>query len=58
MKRSQLYQLVELLKQFGEEEVRTSNSLSIIKKAHELVEDSLMEFNQLVDDSIRSDEEN
>lgn len=58
MTRSQLKTLMEMLTQYGEEETNDAEELSIIKNAYDLVEQSLIDFQNDLDESIRADEDN
>jgi len=57
MKRSEIKDLLNLLKQFGEEETKDQEELSIIQSAYDLVENSSIEFDNLVSESIADDVE-
>lgn len=57
MTRSQLKALMDMLTQYGEEEAKDAEELSIIKNAYDLVEQSLIDFQNDLDESIRADED-
>lgn len=58
MTRSQLKALMDMLTQYGEEETNDAEELSIIKNAYDLVEQSLIDFQNDLDESIKADEDN